>query len=164
MSEAHQWRRDGFTISTDKRRLDLDAIHGFLRESYWAKGVPRDVVARSIENTALCFGIYQDGANGAIAAQVGFARVITDRATFAYLADVFVLPQFRGRGLSKWLMRVVIAHPDLQGLRRFLLATADAHGLYAQSGFSPLARPERWMEISPGPAVYAQLPATEDSG
>lgn len=140
-----------YEISTDRARLDVALIHRWLSEdSYWAKGVPRDVVERSIEN-ALCFGIY-DG-NGA---QVGFARVITDKATFAYLADVFVLEAHRGKGLSKTLMAEILAHPELQDLRRWLLATWDAHGLYAQFGFTPLDRPERIMERR-DPDVYARL-------
>ncbi|HEX4427244.1 MAG TPA: GNAT family N-acetyltransferase [Terriglobales bacterium] len=137
-SEEHQ--KNGFSISTDPERLDLDVIHGFLTESYWAKGVPREVVARSIEN-ALCFGIYSDGK------QVGFARVISDYATYAYIGDVFVLEGYRGRGLSKWLMECIMQHPRLQGLRRWSLVTGDAHGLYSQFGFTPLQSPELWMEI-----------------
>lgn len=133
------WRRGGFEISTDPRRLDLDVVHGFLRTAYWCEGVPRDVVERAVKGSR-CFGLYQDGR------QVGFARVVTDRATFAYLADVFVLPEHRGQALGKWLVSVVLAHPHLQGLRRFLLATKDAHGLYAQHGFTPLGNPSRFME------------------
>jgi GNAT superfamily N-acetyltransferase len=139
---------DDFTISDDKSRLDLDVIHGYLVRSYWSSGIPREVVARGIEH-ALCFGVY----NGA--AQVGFARVITDRATFAYLADVFVLEAFRGRGLSKQLMAFIMAHPELQGLRRFMLATRDAHGLYTQFGFNEVASPSRLMEIV-RPDIYQQ--------
>jgi GNAT superfamily N-acetyltransferase len=126
-------------IDTDKSRLDVDVIHGFLRQSYWAAGVPREVVERSIEHS-LCFGVYVDGL------QAGFARIITDYATFAYLADVFVLEAFRGRGLSKRLMEAIVGHPRLQGLRRWSLATRDAHGLYAQFGFTPLGSPARYME------------------
>lgn len=145
-----RWHRDAFTVDTDPARVDLDVVHGFLSTSYWAEGVPRDVVARSIAG-ARDFGIYHDGgAPGAAAdrpdgAQVGFARVVTDRATFAYLADVFVLEAFRGRGLSKWLMECIVAHPDLQGLRRWVLLTRDAHGLYRQFGFTDIGNPERWM-------------------
>jgi N-acetylglutamate synthase-like GNAT family acetyltransferase len=140
-----------YEISTDRARLDVALIHRWLsEESYWAKGVPRDVVERSIEN-AICFGIFD--ANGG---QVGFARVITDKATFAYLADVFVLEAHRGKGLSKTLMAEILAHPELQDLRRWLLATWDAHGLYAQFGFTPLDRPERIMERR-DPDVYARL-------
>lgn len=134
-----EWRREGFTISTDKERLDRAAIHEFLRGSYWAKGIPREVVDRSIEHS-LCFGLY-DGNR-----LVGFARVISDLATFGYLADVFVLESHRGRGLATWFMQIIMAHPDLQGLRRWMLATADAHGLYRKIGFTEPSRPERLME------------------
>ncbi len=131
----------GFIISTDKSLLDADLIYRFLdQDSYWSQGIPREKVLKAMENS-LCFGVYQHKQ------QVGFSRVVTDKATFAYLADVFILPEFRGLGLSKWLMQTIIAHPDLQGLRRWSLATADAHGLYAQFGFTPLSRTERWMEI-----------------
>jgi N-acetylglutamate synthase-like GNAT family acetyltransferase len=129
-----------YEIHTDPDRLDLDVIHGFLDRSYWSPGIPRHVVARAIKHS-LCFGVYQRGV------QVGFARVVSDRATFAYLADVFVLEGHRGIGLSKRLMAAIVAHPDLQGLRRFLLGTRDAHGLYRQFGFAPLAHPSRLMEI-----------------
>ena len=133
-------RVNTYDISTDPSRLQLDAIHACLTRSYWSPGVPRDVVARAIAHS-MCFGIYLDEA------QVGFARVVTDKATFAYLADVYVLEEHRGQGLSKRLVETIQAHPDLQGLRRFLLATRDAHGLYAQFGFRPLAAPDRMMEI-----------------
>jgi GNAT superfamily N-acetyltransferase len=129
-----------FEISTDPARLDIELIHGFLESSYWAKGRRRAVVERSIRNS-LCFGVYCAGR------QVAFARVVSDRAVFAYLMDVFVIPEFRGRGISKALMRSVLAHPELQNLRVFLLATRDAHSLYTQFGFRPLAMPERWMAI-----------------
>ena len=134
-----EWKRDGLTISTDPARLDRDAIHEFLRGSYWAKGIPREIVDRSIDNS-LCFGLY-DGNR-----LVGFARVITDSATFAYLSDVFVLESHRGRGLGTWFMETVLSHPDLQNLRRWMLATADAHGLYRRVGFTALSKPERIME------------------
>ena len=137
-----EWTRGEFTVSTDKRRLDREAIHRFLSaDSYWAREIPREVVDRSIENS-LCFGLY-DGSR-----QVGFARVVTDFATFAYVGDVFVLESHRGRGLSKWLMEIVMTHPELQGLRRWSLATRDAHGLYERFGFRTPAHPERLMEIS----------------
>lgn len=127
-------------ISTDHSDIDFDVVHGFLgTQAYWCPGIPRDVVERAAANS-LCFSAFLDGR------QVGFARVIGDRATFAYLADVFVLPEARGQGISKALMAAIMAHPDLQKLRRFMLATSDAHGLYAQHGFEPLARPERFME------------------
>lgn len=142
-----QHRRGKFVISTDPVRLDLDTVHHFLTNCYWAKGIPRDKVARSIEHS-LCFGIY-DGQG----AQVGFARVISDFATVAYLGDVFVLESHRGRGLSKWMMECIMKHPALQNLRRWILLTRDAHGLYAQSGFTPLKAPERYMELH-NPAVY----------
>lgn len=140
-----QWRHEAFTVSDERERLDLAVIHGYLERSYWAGNVPRDIVARSIEHS-LCFGLYAEGADNA-SGQIGFARVVTDRATTAYLADVFVLEPWRGRGLSKFLMRCIRSHPDLQGLRRWMLATADAHGLYRQFGFVPLSDPERLMEI-----------------
>jgi len=131
---------DEIEISTDQARLDIDVIHGFLRTSYWAEGRRRSVVDRAIRNS-LCFGVYAGGR------QVAFARVVSDRAVFAYMMDVFVIPEYRGRGISKVLMRAVLDHPDLQNLRTFLLATHDAHGLYEQFGFRPLAQPERWMSI-----------------
>lgn len=141
-----------YEISTDHARLDLDTIHGFLsRDSYWAQEIPHELVERAIAHS-LCFGVYLlDGGKGvesktAADVQVGFARVVTDRATFAYVADVFILPAHRGLGLSKRLMEAVTTHPDLQNLRRWILATADAHGLYRQFGFAPLAKPDRMME------------------
>lgn len=121
--------RDGYTISTDLARLDFGVIHSFLRESYWAQGIPREVVERAAANS-LCFGVYRGDA------QVGFCRVISDYVTFAYLADVFILPPHRGQGLSKWLVATVKSHPSLQALRQWVLFTADAHGLYAQFGFT----------------------------
>jgi GNAT superfamily N-acetyltransferase len=142
--------RDPFVISTDPARLDLAVIHGFLTSSYWARGIPLATVQAAIDHS-LPFGIYDR------ARQVGFARVITDTATFAYLADVFVLESHRGRGLSKWLMQCIMAHPDLQGLRRWMLATRDAHGLYRQAGFQALKAPDRWMEIH-DPDVYTHTP------
>ena len=135
------------TVDLDPARLDLAVVHGFLAESYWAKGIPLETVRRSIRNS-LCFGLYE------AENQIGFARVVSDRATFAYLADVFVLESHRGRGLGKLLMGAVVAHPDLQGLRRWMLATRDAHGLYAQYGFTPLPVPERFMQLH-DPDVYA---------
>ncbi len=143
---VHEWRRGEYSISTDKGRLDFAVIHGFLTMSYWAAGVPMDVVKRSIEHS-LAFGVYKEDQ------QVGFARIITDYATFAYLGDVFILEPFRGRGLSKWLMEVIVGHPELQGLRRWVLLTRDAHGLYRQVGFTELSHPERYMEMH-FPDVY----------
>jgi GNAT superfamily N-acetyltransferase len=134
-------RRDQYSITTHKERLDIEAIHEFLARSYWSPGVAVETVERAIANS-LCFGVFQGKE------QVGLARVITDKATFAYLADVYILESHRGKGLSKWLMEVVRGHEDLQGLRRFMLATSDAHGLYAQFGFKALANPSRMMEIN----------------
>jgi GNAT superfamily N-acetyltransferase len=140
----HEWRKGEYTISTDPARVDVALTHAFLSErSYWAQGRSRATVERALAHS-LPFGVYRG------AAQVGFARVITDYATFAYLADVFVLETERGRGLGKWLIETIVAHPDLQGLRRWVLVTQDAHGLYQQSGFAALKSPERWMEMSGG--------------
>jgi GNAT superfamily N-acetyltransferase len=119
---------DGYEISTDPTRLDIDAMHAYLTRSYWSPGIPRAIVERAARGS-LCFGVYQDGR------QVGLARVVTDHATFAYLCDVYVLEEHRGKGLSKWLMREVMAHPALAGARRAMLGTRDAHGLYARHGF-----------------------------
>ncbi len=141
VSAVVEYRRGEFVISTDRERLSLDVIHAFLTNCYWAKGIPREVVARSIEH-ALCFGVY-DGEG----AQVGFARVISDFATMAYIGDVFVLETYRGRGLGKWLMQCIMQHPALQNLRRWILTTRDAHGLYSQVGFTPVKVPERFMEL-----------------
>ncbi|HKB65679.1 MAG TPA: GNAT family N-acetyltransferase [Pyrinomonadaceae bacterium] len=137
---AETWERDGYVISTDRSRLNIDLIHDFLsKTSYWAIDRASDVVQRSIDNS-LSFGVYKGND------QVGFARVVTDYATFAWIADVFVLPEHRGQGLSKWLMDVMLSHTQLQGFRRWVLATKDAHGLYERYGFIRLHRPERWME------------------
>ena len=144
---ALEYRKGEFLISTDQARLDLTVIHGFLTNCYWSKGIPQDVVARALGHS-LCFGIY-DGAG----AQVGFARVVSDYATVAYLGDVFVLESHRGRGLSKWLTECVMQHPALQNLRRWILLTRDAHGLYSQFGFTPVTAPERYMELH-RPNVY----------
>jgi GNAT superfamily N-acetyltransferase len=137
---VYELRQGAYAISTDPSRLDLDVIHGYLSRSYWAEGVPRGVVARSLEHS-LNFGLYE------WQRQVGFARVITDRATYGCLADVFVLESLRGRGLGIFLIDAVMAHPELQGLRRFELVTRDAHPLYEKFGFRPLGQPERHMEI-----------------
>jgi GNAT superfamily N-acetyltransferase len=142
-------RRGAFLVSTDPALLDLPLIHDFLsNRSYWAAGIPLDVVRKSAANS-LCFGMYREGR------QVGFARVVTDRATFAYLGDVFVLESERGQGLSKWLLECILGHPDLQGLRRTLLGTRDAHGLYRQFGFTNLGSPDRFMEIFQ-PDIYGR--------
>jgi GNAT superfamily N-acetyltransferase len=142
------WRRDEFEITTDPARVDLDVVHEFLASSYWARGIPREVVERSIRHS-LPFSVWTPQR------QVAFARVISDRATFAYLGDVFVLPEYRGRGLSNWLMQVIVEHPDLQGLRRWSLLTRDAHGLYEKVGFRPLEDATRWMERH-DPDVYSR--------
>ncbi len=144
------WTRgDGFSVSDEAARLDRERVYGWISESYWAAGIPRDVFDRSVAG-AMCFGIYApDGA------QVGFARVMTDRATFGYLGDVFVVLELRGRGLSKFLLDTIFAHPELQGFRRWSLATRDAHALYARYGFTPLAEPARYMERA-DPHIYAR--------
>jgi GNAT superfamily N-acetyltransferase len=138
---THELRQGHFTASDDRSRINIDYVHAFLTNSYWSPGIPRDVVQRGIANS-LTFGVYDE--NGA---QCGFARVVTDHATYAYIADVFIGEAQRGQGLGKLLMRAILSHPDLQGLRRWALATRDAHGLYRQFGFEVVARPERHMEI-----------------
>ena len=141
-----EWQRGDYEVSTDPARIDIESVHRFLSdEAYWSPGVPQDVVRRAIAGS-LVFGLYRGSA------QVGLARVVSDRATFAWLCDVYVLEEHRGHGLGKWLMECVKAHPELQGLRRWLLATRDAHGLYEQFGFEPVD-PERFMEIR-DPDVY----------
>jgi GNAT superfamily N-acetyltransferase len=139
---GREWKRGEFTITTDPRRVDRAAAHAFLTESYWAGGVPREIVERSIDGS-LAFALIDESGGR----QIGFARAITDRATFAYLADVYVLDAYRGRGLGTWLVETIMAHPELRGLRRWMLVTRDAHGLYEKFGFSPLEKPERIMEI-----------------
>ncbi len=139
--QIQEFTRDGYLVSTDKHKLDLKAIHSFLNErSYWAKGIPMETLEKAVAGS-LCFGVYND------LEQVGLARVITDGATYAYLCDVYIEESHRGKGLSKWLMECILQHPNLQGLRRFCLITADAHSLYGQFGFKPLAKPEGYMEI-----------------
>jgi GNAT superfamily N-acetyltransferase len=133
-------RKGRYSITTEPQKLDLDATHAYLSRSFWAEGIPKDTVAKAMANS-LCFGLF-DGDD-----QVGFARVVTDRATFAYLCDVYVLESHRRRGLGKWLIQTVVAHSDLQGLRRFQLVTRDAHGLYSRHGFDAPANPDRHMEI-----------------
>jgi len=140
------WTRDAYTISTQRERLDTQCIHRFLTTSYWAEGITLHVVERSLEHS-LPFGLYHQEQ------QVGFARVITDYATFVYVADVFILEEYRGRGLSLWLMETVIGHPELQGLRRWILFTRDAHGLYRKVGFTPSPTPQRLME-----RLYGDIP------
>ena len=138
--------KDRFYISTENEKMDIDLIHSFLTRSYWAEGISKEIIGRSVEG-ALCFGVFENEK------QVGFARMITDRATFAYLADVFIIEEYRGRGLSKWLMEVIMSHPDLQRLRRMMLATRDAHELYKKFGFTPLNNVDRWMHIHQ-PEIY----------
>lgn len=137
---------DHYEISTDRSRLDIGLIRDFLGSTYWAQGIPQAVVEKSIEHS-LCFGAFLGSS------QVGFARVVTDFVTIAYVADVFVVPEHRGRGVSKLLLRTILAHPELQHMRRFLLATKDAHGLYAQFGFQPLPNPQDFMTIHK-PRIY----------
>ena len=134
------YHKDDFTIVTDPSKLDVAAIHRYLTRAYWSEGVPRHIVEKAIANS-LCFGLFH------ASYQIGFARVVTDRATYAYLCDVYVLEEFRNKGLGVWLMECVTSHPDLQGLRRFSLATRDAHGLYEKFGFAPLKKPQSLMEI-----------------
>lgn len=131
----------GYKISAQTQDMDLNVIHGYISGSYWAKNIPLKVMKKAIDNS-LCFGIFTEAGE-----QVGFARMVTDKATFAYLADVFVLQPHQGKALSKWLMQVILAHPELSGLRRMALATSDAHGLYQQFGFKALASPQSFMEL-----------------
>lgn len=146
MTDVFTRTRDGLTVSDDSAQLDVTAIHAYLTRSYWAKGIPLDTVERSIRGS-LCVGLYDGDA------QIGFARVVTDRATFAYLCDVYVLEAYRGRGLGVWLTACVLDHPDLQGLRRWLLTTQDAHGVYEKVGFVRAPFPERFMVID-RPTLY----------
>ena len=144
-----------YSISTERSRLDLDVIYKFLTKCYWAEGVSRHIVERSIENS-LCFGVFAQDR------QVGFARVITDYATYAYIGDVFIVESHRGQGLSKRLMQTIMEHPQLQGLRRWSLVTRDAHGLYEEFGFTPLADPEKYMERH-NPDVYQRPGGKQDT-
>ena len=144
---------EGYEISTDRQRLDLRAIHAYLVRSYWSPGIPLEIVERAVNNS-LCFGVYEK----ASAAQVAFTRVVTDYATFAYLCDVYVLEAHRGRGLAKFMMRTVMAHPALAGARRTMLGTRDAHGLYAQFGFRAPPDDGVLMQIL-RPDMY-RMPAT----
>jgi GNAT superfamily N-acetyltransferase len=141
-----KWHKGEYTITTDKSKLDINVIHHFIAQTYWAKDIPIATMQKAIDG-AMCFGVFHGEK------QVGFARVITDKATFAYLADVFIIESYRGKGLSKWLMEIIVGHPDLQGLRRFLLATRDAHGLYRQFGFTTLESAENLMHIH-NPDIY----------
>ncbi len=151
------YRRGELLVSTDRNLIDVAAVHDFLaNRSYWAAGVPLDVLRRAIDGS-LCFGLYDRHR------QAGFARVVTDGATFAYLCDVFVMESHRGRGLSKWLLECILAHAALQGLRRFVLATRDAHGLYGRFGFTPLADPGRFMEVW-NPAAYGNQREVSELG
>ncbi len=143
-----EWIKDDYCISTDKAKINVEYVHEFLRHSYWAQNIPIDVVRRSIKGS-LCFAVFYKEE------QIGFARVITDEATFAYLADVFIDERFRGKGLSKWLVEIILQYPSLQGLRRFMLGTRDAHGLYEQFGFSTLTVTTPWMQIH-WPNVYKE--------
>ena len=138
--------KEGFEISTDKSRLDIECIHAYLsKESYWAKNIPLELVQKSIEGS-ICFGVYHHAANLPACRQVGYARMISDCASFGYLADVFIIEEYRGKGISKWLMETIINYPAFQPLRRWMLATRDAHGLYKQLGFTELDKPERIMQ------------------
>ena len=140
--------KDNFTITTDRNKIDIYAVHDFLsNQSYWSKNIPMETVERAIDNS-LNFGLFH------FEKQIGYARVISDFATIAYLGDVYVLPEYRGQGLSKWLMQEVMAHPDLQRLRRWILLTSDAHRLYKQYGWKEIAKPELYMEFH-NPEVYS---------
>ncbi|MGA8143390.1 MAG: GNAT family N-acetyltransferase [Candidatus Acidiferrales bacterium] len=142
------YQKDGFIVVTDPARLDVSAIHAFLSRCYWSEGIPRQTIEKALANS-FCFGLFHGEK------QIGLARVVTDRATYAYLCDVYVLEEFRGKGLGVWLMECVMSHPDLQGLRRFSLATRDAHGLYRKYGFTELKKPQSQMEIVK-PDIYVQ--------
>lgn len=142
-----RWSHGEFVADDDPARLDLDVVHGFLRTAYWSPGVPREVVARAIAGS-LNVGVYAGGGE-----QVAFARAVTDRATFAWIADVFVLPQYRGHGLGRFVVSTLLDHPELRGLRRIMLATADAHELYRSYGFTDLADPTRYLVVRHDPAV-----------
>ena len=142
--KSEAWQGDGFQISTDPELLQLGRIHAFLSETYWAKCIPIELLARALQNS-LCFGLYR--VTKASREQIGFARVVSDFATFAYIADVYVETAWQGQGLAKWLMTSLLSHSELQGLRRLSLGTRDAQGLYSKFGFKNLERPETWMEI-----------------
>lgn len=140
----HTWQRDGYEISTDNARIDEEVVINFLATAYWAANRAPETTRRAIAHS-LCFGMYHGDK------QIGFARVTTDYATFGYIGDVFVVEAYRGRGLAQWLMECIVAHPELQGLRRWLLITRDAHGLYEKTGFGPLVHADLWMERIVGP-------------
>jgi GNAT superfamily N-acetyltransferase len=141
-----EWHRDEFSVTCDPARIDRQFVAAFLATTYWAQGVPRTIVEKSMDGS-ICFALLHTDR------QIGFARVITDRAVIAYLADVFVIPEYQGKGLGTWLVECVLAHPELSGLRRWILVTRDAHGLYGKFGFQPLARPDRFMELH-NPDIY----------
>jgi N-acetylglutamate synthase-like GNAT family acetyltransferase len=141
-----QWQRNGYVISTEKQFLDTNAIYYFLSaESYWAKGITRESILKSIESSSICFGLYEGNPEMGKAKQVGFVRVVTDFVRFAYIMDVFVVDTYRGKGLSKWLMEIVTEQSDLKDVSSMLLCTNDAHGLYAQYGFEKIENPEKYM-------------------
>ncbi len=146
----HEYQKGKYLISTDPARLDIAAIHAFLTRAYWSEGIPKEIVERAVQNS-LCFGVYDIETQK----QIGLARLVTDLTTYAYICDVYILEQYRGQGLSKWLMECVKSYPDLQGLRRWSLVTRDAHELYRQFGFVNLVAPERYMEIT-RPNIYKQ--------
>ena len=152
--------KDGFIINTDKQQLDIASIHQYLsKEAYWCKNIPMEIVKGSIEGS-VCFGMYHNNRQALpVGRQIGFARVITDNASFGYLADVFIINEYRGRGLSKWLMQCILGHPELQGFRSWLLGTRDAHGLYSQFGFKPLEHPERFMRLG----LITEYPSTDEA-
>lgn len=149
MAGPYETRQDDYLISTDPARLDPAAAHAFLTTAYWSRGISLEIVKKALENS-LCFGLYHQDR------QVGLARVVTDHATYAYLCDVYVLEAHRGKGLGLWMVECIMSHPELQNLRRFTLATKDAHGIYANFGFAPLAAPERMMERF-DPEVYERM-------
>lgn len=134
--------KDDFIFSTDKNKIDVEYVHAFLTQSYWSPGIIKEKVKRAIENS-MCFGVYKKDE------QIGFARVITDKTSFAYLCDVFIDEKYRGKGIGKNLIKAIIEHPELQGLRRILLTTKDAHKVYEQVGFTAFANPERFMVYNP---------------
>ena len=152
-----EWDNNDFRVSTDQNRIDLGLVHSELTRSYWSEGIPFHIVKKSIQNS-LCFGLYQISTGR----QVGFARVVSDFSTFAYLGDVFVVSEFKGLGLSKFMMNCIVTHPELQGLRRFCLGTRDAHGLYEKYEFEVIKEPRNWMEIK-RPDIYKQKPIVSQS-